>query len=166
MKSAADIVTICCRYSNDLHHGIEICCRYNDLHAKRPISLPKLPLQYADYAHWQKQFVNSPQFAEQLYWWKQNLAGVPELLHLPTDRPRPPQQTFRGSSYEYTLKGEVVRALHRLNTATGSSLYNTCLTAYKVLLALYSSTEDIVVGTSYAARPKGTEDMMGYMLNM
>ena len=112
----------------------------------RPSSLPELPIQYADYAEWQLEWLQGEVLNEQLDYWKQQLAGAPTRLDLPTDRPRPAVQTFRGASRHLELSPELTQGLKALSLRERASLFMTLLAAFQVLLFRYTGQEDIVVG--------------------
>ncbi len=128
--------------------------------------LPELPLQYADYAVWQRQWLQGAVIDEQLNYWKQQLAGMPELLELPTDHPRPPVQSFRGGWQAFVLGAKVSRRLRELSQQQGATLFMTLLSAWQILLLRYSGREDIVVGTPIAGRNREeTEKLIGFFVN-
>lgn len=117
----------------------------------REVDLPGLPLQYADYAVWERGCVSDEMLSSQLSFWKQQLADLP-TLDLPTDHARPAAQTFRGASAELRLSPELTAALKKLGWNEGSTLYMTLLAAFGALLSRYSRQEEIVVGTPVAHR--------------
>jgi amino acid adenylation domain-containing protein len=129
-------------------------------------SLPKLPLQYADFAHWQKNWLQGEVLEIQFEYWKQQLVGVPPLLDLPTDRPRPPVQTFRGSTKTFELSGTLTQQLKKLGSQSGTTLFMTLLAAFVTLLGRYSNQEDIVVGSPIAGRNRSEiESLIGFFVN-
>src|SRR5215217_733175 len=128
--------------------------------------LPELPLQYANYAVWQRQWLQGAVIDEQLHYWKQQLAGMPELLELPTDHLRPPVQSFRGGWQAFVLGAAVSRRLRELSQQQGATLFMTLLSAWQILLLRYSGREDIVVGTPIAGRNREeTEKLIGFFVN-
>ncbi|WP_420127105.1 non-ribosomal peptide synthase/polyketide synthase [Longimicrobium sp.] len=128
--------------------------------------LPELPVQYADYALWQREQLAGETLDRQLSYWRERLSGAPELLELPTDRPRPPVQTFRGAQERIELSGELLDRLQALGRSEGATLYMTLLGAFQVLLSRYSGSEDIVVGSPIAGRTrKETEELIGFFVN-
>lgn len=129
-------------------------------------SLPELPIQYADFALWQRQTLAQPTMEQHLAYWKQQLAGAPPLLKLPTDRPRPPAQTFRGAGLRKRLSRELLDRLKALGKQDDATLFMTLLTAFDVLLARYSGQTDIVLGTPISGRnlPE-IEPLIGYFTN-
>jgi amino acid adenylation domain-containing protein len=128
--------------------------------------LPELPIQYADFAHWQHQWLQGDTLETQLSYWKQQLAGAPAVLNLPTDRPRPPVQTQRGAQEQFRLSEDLTRALNELSRREGATLFMTLLAAWQALLARYSNQEDVTVGTPAAGRQRAeTEPLIGFFIN-
>lgn len=129
-------------------------------------TLPKLPVQYADFAHWQRQWLQGKTLEDLLSYWKEHLRGADPLLQLPTDRPRPAAQTFRGALREFTFTPELTSALNQLCRREGVTLFMTLLAGFKALLYRYSKQEDIVVGTSIANRNwVELENLTGFFVN-
>ncbi|MFP4409953.1 amino acid adenylation domain-containing protein [Coleofasciculus sp.] len=129
-------------------------------------SLPNLPIQYADFAHWQRQWLQGEVLETQLEYWKRQLAGAQPLLDLPTDRPRPPSQTFRGGTKTFELSGTLTQQLKKLGHQSGTTLFMTLLAAFVTLLSRYSHQDDIVVGTPIAGRNhRETESLIGFFVN-
>ncbi|HEU4558944.1 MAG TPA: amino acid adenylation domain-containing protein, partial [Longimicrobium sp.] len=128
--------------------------------------LSELPVQYADYAVWQREQLAGEVLDRQLAYWRERLAGAPELLELPTDHPRPPVQTFRGATVPVKLSPELLERLQRLGQSEGVTLFMTLLAAFQVLLAKYSGSEDVVVGSPIAGRTRGeVEELIGFFVN-
>jgi len=128
--------------------------------------LTELPVQYADYSVWQRNWLDGEVLDKQLQYWRQQLAGAPEVLELPTDRVRPAVQTFNGASISVNLKDEVSAGLQRLSRERGVTLYMTMLAAFKGLLSRYSGQEDIVIGSAIANRNRvETEPLIGFFVN-
>jgi amino acid adenylation domain-containing protein len=127
--------------------------------------LSLLPIQYTDFAIWQRQWLQAAVLEEQLSYWKHQLAEI-SPLQLPTDRPRPAQLTFQGARYSLRLPKELIEALKELSLHEGVTLFVTMLAAFKMLLHRYSGQSDIAVGTITAGRHRAElEPMMGYFLN-
>jgi amino acid adenylation domain-containing protein len=128
--------------------------------------LPDLPIQYADYAQWRRKGLEG-KVAENLNrYWQQTLEGAPALLELPTDRPRPPHQTFAGSVERLWISSTLGSALRAVSRSESATLYMTLLGAFQVLLARYSGQTDICIGTPTAFRiRKETEHLIGSFLN-
>ncbi|HET8844321.1 MAG TPA: amino acid adenylation domain-containing protein, partial [Ktedonobacteraceae bacterium] len=131
-----------------------------------PIMLPALPIQYADYALWQRQWLQGEVLEDQLTYWKQQLADAPALLELPTDHPRPKAQTFAGSLQRRLFSPELLRQLQQLSQQEGVTLFMTLLAAFQVLLMRYSGQADIMVGSPLTNRTSAeTEGLIGRFAN-
>jgi amino acid adenylation domain-containing protein len=128
--------------------------------------LPELPVQYADYAQWRRKQIEDPSAAPLSAYWIERLAGAPSLLDLPTDRPRPPRQTFAGNIAYMQIPASLAEALNALARSNSATLYMTLLGAFAAVLSRYSSQTDICVGTPTAYRIfRETEDLIGCFLN-
>ncbi len=128
--------------------------------------LPPLPIQYADVAAWQRAWLTGERLAEQLAYWRARLANAPVVLDLPTDRPRPPVQTFAGASHTRALPRPLYNSLLDLGKREGVTLFMTLLAAFQTLLAAYSGQDDIVVGSPIAGRTHAeTEPLIGLFVN-
>ncbi|HYH80602.1 MAG TPA: condensation domain-containing protein, partial [Longimicrobium sp.] len=128
--------------------------------------LPELAVQYADYAVWQREQLGGEALDRHLAYWKERLAGAPELLELPTDRPRPAVQTYRGAHEGITLSGELLAGLEALGRNEGATLYMTLLGAFQALLGRYGGSEDVVVGSPISGRTRReVEELIGLFLN-
>jgi len=143
---------------------IETCYRAR---AKgRAAEMPALPLQYADYALWQHEHLHGETIDSALAYWQAHLAPVPEPLELPTDRPRPAVQTYRGDSCEFVLSAELMGRLRALARDSGATLFMTLLAGLGALLARYSGQDDLVVGTPVAGRDDvRLEPLIGFFVN-
>ncbi|PTL74899.1 condensation domain-containing protein, partial [Vitiosangium sp. GDMCC 1.1324] len=132
---------------------------------QRP-SLPPLPIQYADFARWQRSWLRGEALDAQVRYWKQQLSGAPAHLELPTDRPRPPIQSVRGAQYSFRLPPELSEALTATSKQHGVSLFMTLLAGFQALLSRYSGQDDIVVGSPIAGRrTTELEDLIGFFVN-
>ena len=142
----------------------ELSVIYSALTAGLPSPLPKLSIQYADYAYWQRQWLeNQP---AQLDYWKQQLADIPAVIELPTDRSRTAIQTFRGDLQKFQFDSQLTHKLKNLSQKSGSSLFMTLLTAFVILLSRYSGQEDIVVGSPISNRNRvALEPLIGFFVN-
>ncbi|MBV8610427.1 MAG: AMP-binding protein, partial [Singulisphaera sp.] len=130
-----------------------------------PSPLPELPLHYADYAAWQRQWLRGEPLQAQLDYWKGRLASVP-ALELPTDRPRPAAPSFRGGSRTRVLPQALLAQAHALSRQEGASLFMTLLAAFQALLHRYSGQDDIAVGTPIAGRNRSElEGIVGFFVN-
>lgn len=128
--------------------------------------LCELPIQYADYAAWQREWLSGETLTEQLNYWKQQLAGAPATLGVPTDWPRPAAMSFSGAELTFQIAAHTSEALRTLAKQEGVTLFMTLLAAFNVLLYRYSSQDDIVVGTPVAGRSrKELEELVGFFAN-
>lgn len=128
--------------------------------------LPELPVQYADFTHWQREWLQGEVLESELSYWKQQLGGKLPALQLPTDRPRPPVQTYQGAYLSLELPKEFSKALKALSQQEGTTLFMTLLAAFQTLLHRYSGQEDIIVGTPVAGRNQiETEGLIGFFVN-
>ena len=117
-----------------------------------PDPLPPLPVQYADYAAWHRRWVDGAVLEAQAEYWTRTLAGAPELLELPADRPRPPRQDFAGASVNVELDEALTAALKTLSQRHGTTLFMTLLAGWAAVLARLSGQDDVVIGTPSANR--------------
>ncbi len=144
----------------------ELSILYTAFSQDQPSPLSPLPIQYADFAHWQRQWLTGELLETQLNYWRQQLADVPALLELPTDRPRPPLQTFRGNSQLFEINQELKQQLTQLSQQSGTTLFMTLFAAFVTLLSRYSGQEDIVVGSPIANRNRHEiESLIGFFVN-
>ncbi|HYH82071.1 MAG TPA: condensation domain-containing protein, partial [Longimicrobium sp.] len=128
--------------------------------------LPELAVQYADYAVWQREQLEGEVLERQLSYWRERLAGAPELLELPTDHPRPAMQSYRGATVPVELSLELLERIQRLGRSEGATLYMVLLGAFQVLLAKYAGSEDVVVGSPIAGRTRReVEELIGLFVN-
>ena len=129
--------------------------------------LEQLPIQYADFALWQRKWLQGDTLERQIAYWKRQLEGAPSILELPTDRPRPTVQTFRGSHESLTIPSSLRKSLHEMSRREGGTLFMTLLMAFNAQLCRYTGQEDIVVGTSIAGRNRAEiEGLIGFFVNM
>ncbi|WP_164003012.1 non-ribosomal peptide synthetase, partial [Pyxidicoccus caerfyrddinensis] len=143
----------------------EMGALYSAFSEGRPSPLRPLPIQYADYAVWQRQWLQGAVLDEQLAWWKQHLAGA-VTLELPTDKPRPPVQTFRGAHVHVALSRTTSEKLQALCQQEGATPFMALLAAFQVLLSRYSGQQDISVGSPIAGRQRGElEGLIGFFVN-
>lgn len=139
---------------------------YSALAAGRPPPLAELPIQYADFAVWQQQWLQGGVLGAQLGYWKGQLAGAPGVLELPTDRPRPAVQTFRGAEVRAVSPPGLAEALRRLSQQGEATLFMTLLAAFKALLYRYTGQCDVVVGSPVANRNRSEiEGLIGFFVN-
>jgi amino acid adenylation domain-containing protein len=143
----------------------EITTLYKTFSTGQPSPLPELPIQYADFAAWQRQGLQGEVLNAQLAYWKQQLKNLP-ILHLPTDRPRPAVQTFRGAKTSFCVPTHLTKALKALSQKEDVTLFMTLLAAFKTLLYRYTGSEDIVVGSPIANRNRiEIEGLIGFFVN-
>ncbi|TGN99812.1 thioester reductase, partial [Candidatus Thiomargarita nelsonii] len=129
-------------------------------------SLPPLLIQYSDYAAWQHQWLQGQVLQQQVEYWHQQLTGSPELLELPTDKPRPAQQSYQGAFYAQHLSPALSQKITTLSRQAGVSDFMTLLASFNILLSRYSRQNDICVGSPIANRTLSqTEELIGFFVN-
>ncbi|MBR8838803.1 MAG: amino acid adenylation domain-containing protein [Stigonema ocellatum SAG 48.90 = DSM 106950] len=144
----------------------ELATIYSNLCNNLSPELPELPIQYADFAIWQRQWLQTEGLQTQLDYWKQRLKDAPSLLELPTDRPRPPIQTFQGAIEYAECSVELSKALANFSRQEGATLFMTLFAAFVTLLYRYTGSDDIVVGTPIANRDRlELEGLIGFFVN-
>ncbi|MFO0723577.1 MAG: non-ribosomal peptide synthase/polyketide synthase [Myxococcota bacterium] len=144
----------------------ELSLVYDALAQKKSFSLPPLPIQYTDYAAWQRAWLEGPAREEQLGHWKTALSGAPSVLDLPTDRPRPAVRTLRGSTADFSLSEAETTRLRALCAEAGVTPYMALLAAFGTYLARISGQEDLVIGSPFAGRRLAeTEPLIGFFVN-
>lgn len=144
----------------------ELAILYEAFSIGKPSPLPELPIQYADFAVWQQQWLQGEVLETQLTYWRQQLEGSPPLLELPTDRTRPPVQTFRGATQSFILPKALTEALKELSKQEDVTLFMTLLAAFKTLLYRYTGQNDILVGSPIANRNRSEiEGLIGFFVN-
>lgn len=128
--------------------------------------LPEPPIQYADYAAWQHQWLRGPRLEEQLSYWKKRLDGSPPVLTIPADRPRPKVQSFHGDVFEFAVPRPLIEGLEKLSRRENVTMFMMLLAAFQILLGRYARQTDIVVGTNVANRARReTEGLIGFFVN-
>ncbi|HSU17559.1 non-ribosomal peptide synthetase [Longimicrobium sp.] len=144
----------------------ELSSLYAAFRDGRTPRLEALPVQYADYAAWQREQLRGAALEAQMSWWRSHLAGAPTLLELPADHPRPAAQSYRGGVHHFTLPARLVASLEALQRAEGATLYMVLLAAFQTLLARYAGCDDVVVGSPAAGRAhKEVEGLIGFFVN-
>jgi amino acid adenylation domain-containing protein len=144
----------------------ELSALYGVFALGQPLALPELPVQYADYALWQRQWLQGAVLETHLDYWTKRLAGAAAVLTLPTDRPRPTVQTFRGARCTMALPAALAERLTALSRQAGVTLFMTLLAAFQTLLCRYSGQTDLVVGAPIAGRTRReTEALIGCFFN-
>ncbi len=143
----------------------ELAALYKALTAGQPSPLAKLPIQYADYAAWQRQYLQGETLDRLLAYWRRRLEGL-STLELPTDRPRPPQVSHAGATFRGVLPAALANRVKEAGRREGATLYMTLLAAFQVLLHRYSGQDDFAVGSPIAGRVrKDTEGLVGFLVN-
>ncbi|WDD36885.1 amino acid adenylation domain-containing protein (plasmid) [Nostoc sp. UHCC 0926] len=144
----------------------ELAALYNAYSQGQPSPLAPLPIQYADFAIWQRNWLQGDVLQSQLSYWQQQLANAPALLSLPTDRPRPSVQTDNGAYQQFALSKELTSGLTQLSQQQGVTLFMTLLAAFDTLLYRYTGQEDILVGSPIANRDRSEiEELIGFFVN-
>ncbi|HEY9283603.1 MAG TPA: condensation domain-containing protein, partial [Pyrinomonadaceae bacterium] len=144
----------------------EVATLYESFSRGSASPLVELPVQYADFAHWQRRWMSGEVLDKQLRYWKGKLGGELLALELPTDRPRPAVQSFRGTIKTLTLPEPLSAALNELCRRENVTLFMALLAAFKVLLQRYAEQDDILVGTSIASRNQlAAENLIGLFVN-
>ena len=144
----------------------EFAALYEACDAGLPSPLSPLPIQYADYAAWQRQWMQGSVIEERLAYWKETLKGKLPVLDLPTDRPRPAIQSDRGARFPFSVSRDLTERLRALSRKQGATLFMTLAAAFQVFLMRYSGLEEFCLGTPVANRPKReTESLIGFFAN-
>ena len=131
-----------------------------------PSPLAELPIQYADYSNWQREWLERDVIRSELTYWRKQLTGMPGALELPFDRPRPPVTSFKGAALSFAIPASLCRQLGEVARREASTLFMVLLSAYQFLLSRYSSQEDVIVGSPIAGRTNTkTEGLIGYFVN-
>jgi hypothetical protein len=145
-------------------HELEVL--YAAFAAGHESPLAELPIQFADYAHWQREWLTGDVLARQLDYWKRQLEGAPAVLNLPLDAPRPDVQSYRGAVRCFRLPVALSEAVKSLSRRQGSTLFMTLLATWQLQLAMCSGQDDVVVGTDIANRGRvETEELIGFFVN-
>lgn len=143
----------------------EVAALYTSFVTGQAITLPELPIQYADYAVWQRESLQGEVLETQLSYWKQKLTGAPATVELPADRPRPPVRTFRSATQSLLLNESLSEQLRVVSRRYRVTLFMTLLAAFKVLLSRYTGQADVVVGSPIAGRDRAeTKGVIGFFL--
>ena len=144
----------------------EVASLYEAFTSDATSQLDELPIQYADYAAWQREWLQGAVVDEQLSYWKRQLDGAPPVLELPADRPRPPVQTHRGAVAIFKLNANLTRSLRDLSRSEEVTLFMTLVAGWQTLLHRYSGQKDIVVGIPVAGRNQAElEGLIGFFVN-
>ena len=144
----------------------EVAVLYDSFSRNRPSTLPEPRIQYADFAIWQRQRLEGEMLESQLAYWKKQLSGAPAILELPTDKPRPAEQTFRGAQKSIVLSSDLHAKLNKLGLQAGVTLFMILLAAFQTLLSRYTNQEDVSVGTPMSGRSRlELEGLIGFFVN-
>jgi amino acid adenylation domain-containing protein len=144
----------------------ELSAAYQNIRRGAPLSASRLPIQYGDYAVWQQQRVDEAAFAEDLDFWEENLRGAPQLLELPSDRPRPTVQSFRGARRRFRLGATLTEALRQCSRREKTSLFTVFAAALDTLLYRYSGSEDILLGIPLGERERDEmQSVIGFLIH-
>lgn len=144
----------------------ELSVLYKAFSEGNPSPLPGLPIQYGDFAVWQRQWLQGEALESLLAYWKRKLDGAPPVLELPADRPRPPVQSHQGASQSKAIPKTISEGLKSLSRQEGVTLFMVLLAAFKTLLYRYTGQEDIVIGTPVANRKRvEIENLIGFFVN-
>ncbi len=144
----------------------ELAAVYQAFSDGKPSPLPDLSIQYADFAYWQRQWLQKKVLKTQLDYWKQQLSGSIPVLQLPTDKPRPAIQTYTGKKHSLVLPKDLSEAVKDFNQQESVTLFMTLLAVFKTLLYCYTNQEDIVVGSPVAGRNRvETQGLIGFFIN-
>ncbi|MFL6127957.1 MAG: MupA/Atu3671 family FMN-dependent luciferase-like monooxygenase [Mycobacteriales bacterium] len=144
----------------------ELAAAYQAFSAGAEPRLPELPVQYPDFAAWQRRHLTPEALAEDVDYWRGQLAGVPALLELPTDRPRPPVQSYRGAVQRFRFDRELADGVWRLAREAGATPFMVLLAAWVVVLSRLADSTDVPVGTPVAGRHSPeVEPLIGFLVN-
>jgi amino acid adenylation domain-containing protein len=145
----------------------ELSTLYKAFSTGQPSPLPELPIQYVDFAVWQRKWLQGEVLEKQLAYWKQQLGGNLPVLQLPTVRPRESVKTSRGATQSFVIPSNLSAALQALSRQEGVTLFMTLLAAFQILLQRYTNEDDIVVGTDVANRNRAEiESLIGFFVNL
>lgn len=144
----------------------ELSALYEAFSANEPSPLPDLPLQYADFAVWQREWITGGVLDEQLAYWKKQLSGDLPMLDVPTDHPRPQRMTYRGADKDFYLTHDQLERLNELAHREGATLFMTLMAALLTLLHRYTGQDDIILGAANAGRNHAEiEKLIGFFVN-
>ncbi|NNC00087.1 amino acid adenylation domain-containing protein, partial [Corallococcus exiguus] len=144
----------------------EVTALYAAFSAGQPSPLPALPVQYADFADWQRRTLSGETLRQEMAYWESKLSGAPAVLELPTDFPRPAVRSTSGATFGFTLSRELTEALRSLGHREGGSLFMVLLAAWQGLLSRYTGQQDLSVGSPIAGRTRAeTEGLIGFFVN-
>ena len=144
----------------------DVAALYPAVAARRPSPLPELPVQYADFALWQRSWLHGEILEQEISFWRRELSGLPPLLDLPTDRPRPARQSLRGASRPVRLPAGLTRRIEALARRFDATPFMVLLAGFQALLARFSGQDDLAVGSPLAGRNREEiEGLIGFFVN-
>jgi alpha-ketoglutarate-dependent taurine dioxygenase len=144
----------------------ELRLHYEAFSAGRPSPLPALPIQYADFAAWQREWLQGEELERHLSYWRKQLAGAPAIMELPFDRPRQKVRNLRGATLDFVLPAELAAPLRELTRQGEATMFMTLLAAFQILLSRLANSRDVVVGTNVANRNRPEiEGLIGFFIN-
>lgn len=144
----------------------ELALLYEGVTNRKKVTVPELPIQYGDFAEWQRQLLDTNFVGKELAYWKSALEGAPALLRLPTDHPRPTEQTLEGLSHTFAVPSEIMPGVISLAVRQQVTTFMLLLAAFKVLLYRYSGQSDVCVGVPVAGRTRvETEPLIGFFVD-
>jgi amino acid adenylation domain-containing protein len=145
----------------------ELAVLYQAFATGHPSPLPELPIQFADYAVWQRERMNGDEYKKDLEYWRKQLQGAPFVLDFPTDFPRPPIQNFRGARVYVSYPKSLLDGLKELSRREGVTMFMTLMAAFKTLIYRYTNQHDVLISTPIGTRLRPeTENLVGYLLNL
>jgi len=145
----------------------ELAVLYQAFATGHPSPLPELPIQFADYAVWQRERMKGDEYKKDLEYWRERLAGAPFVLDFPTDFPRPPIQNFRGARVYVSYPKSLLDGLKELSRREGVTMFMTLMAAFKTLIYRYTNQHDVLISTPIGTRLRPeTENLVGYLLNL
>ncbi|MFO0760430.1 MAG: non-ribosomal peptide synthase/polyketide synthase [Byssovorax sp.] len=144
----------------------ELTALYSAFSEGKPSPLPELPIQYADYAAWQRRFLSGAVLDAQIAYWEKELQGMPQALDLPADHPRPPVQSHRGARATFTLQKALIDEAESVARREQATLFMVLFAAWAALLHRYTGQDDFAIGSPIAGRAQGeTEKLIGFFVN-
>ena len=144
----------------------ELSALYHSFADGKPSPLPDLHIQYADFACWQRKWMQGEMLEKQLSYWKDHLSDIPTVLELPSDRPRPVKRSLKGASHDVILTEKLVDRLRSISKNEGVTMFTLMMAAFKTLLYRYTNQGDICVGTFVANRNRvEIENLIGFFVN-
>jgi len=144
----------------------ELSVLYEAFSARKPSPLPELPIQYADFAVWQREWLRGEVLQAQLFYWRKQLDGAPAVINLPSDRHRPALQSYRGERQSFELSKELTHGLKALSRKEDVTLFMALLAGFQTLLHRYTGQDDIAVGSPIANRNRAEiEGLIGFFVN-